>query len=88
MPSHPPERSIRDGQLWDLHDLDRLDALGFDEAWIGEHFTAAWEPCPAPDLLIAQALLRTKRIRLGPRGAVLSSTFNAPIRFWVSGDRR
>ena len=71
MPSHPPERSIRDGQCWDLEELERLDALGFEEAWIGEHFTAAWEPCPAPDLLIAQALQRTKRIRLGPLGHLL-----------------
>ena len=71
MPSHPPEQSIRDGQRWDLNDLELLDSLGFEEAWIGEHFTAAWEPCPAPDLLIAQALLRTKRIRLGPLGHLL-----------------
>jgi alkanesulfonate monooxygenase SsuD/methylene tetrahydromethanopterin reductase-like flavin-dependent oxidoreductase (luciferase family) len=71
MPSHPPERGIRDGQHWDLADLERLDALGFEEAWIGEHFTAAWEPCPAPDLLIAQALPRTKQIRLGPLGHLL-----------------
>ena len=71
MPSHPPERSIRDGILWDLEDLQRLDALGFEEAWIGEHYTAAWEPCPAPDLLISQALLRTKQIRLGPLGHLL-----------------
>jgi len=71
MPTHPPEREIRDGQLWDLKELERLDALGFEEAWIGEHFTATWEPCPAPDLLIAQALLRTKRIRLGPLGHLL-----------------
>jgi len=46
MPSHPPERSVRDGQLQDLSELQRLEALGFEEAWIGEHFTAAWEPCP------------------------------------------
>ena len=71
MPSHPPERSIRDGQRWDLADLERLDSLGFEEAWIGEHFTAAWEPCPAPDLLIAQALMTTKRIRLGPLSHLL-----------------
>lgn len=77
MPSHPPERSVRDGQIWDLHDLERLDALGFEEAWIGEHFTASWEPCPAPDLLIAQALLRTKRIRLGPLGHLLP--FHHPV---------
>jgi alkanesulfonate monooxygenase SsuD/methylene tetrahydromethanopterin reductase-like flavin-dependent oxidoreductase (luciferase family) len=77
MPSHPPERSIRDGQRRDLNDLERLDALGFEEAWIGEHFTAAWEPCPAPDLLIAQALLRTKRIRLGPLSHLLP--FHHPV---------
>ncbi len=71
MPSHPPERSIREGQRWDLDDLERLDDLGFEEAWIGEHFTAVWEPCPAPDLLIAQALARTKHIRLGPLGHLL-----------------
>ena len=51
MPTHPPERSISGGQDWDLDEIEALDALGFDEAWIGEHFTAAWEPCPAPDLL-------------------------------------
>jgi alkanesulfonate monooxygenase SsuD/methylene tetrahydromethanopterin reductase-like flavin-dependent oxidoreductase (luciferase family) len=71
MPSHPPERTTRDGQRQELDDLERLDELGFEEAWIGEHFTACWEPCPAPDLLIAQALLGTKRIRLGPLGHLL-----------------
>jgi alkanesulfonate monooxygenase SsuD/methylene tetrahydromethanopterin reductase-like flavin-dependent oxidoreductase (luciferase family) len=45
MPSHPPERTIREGQRWDLDELERLDALGFEEAWVGEHFTAP-EPRP------------------------------------------
>src|ERR1700677_2248761 len=71
MPSPPPERSPWDAQRWDLEEIERLDTLGFDEAWIGEHFTSSWEPCPAPDLLIAQALLRTKRITLGPLGHLL-----------------
>ncbi|NEP09597.1 MAG: LLM class flavin-dependent oxidoreductase [Symploca sp. SIO2C1] len=71
MPSHPPEIAIREGQKADLAELERLDAIGFDEAWIGEHFTAQWEPCPAPDLLIAQGLLRTQNIRLGPLGHLL-----------------
>jgi len=71
MPSHPPGRDIREGQAWDLEEIVRLDALGFDEAWVGEHFTAAWEPCPAPDLLIARALGSTGRIRLGPLGHLL-----------------
>jgi alkanesulfonate monooxygenase SsuD/methylene tetrahydromethanopterin reductase-like flavin-dependent oxidoreductase (luciferase family) len=71
MPAHPPERDIREGQAWDLEEIERLDAFGFQEAWVGEHFTAAWEPCPAPDLLIAQALTRTRSIRLGPLGHLL-----------------
>jgi alkanesulfonate monooxygenase SsuD/methylene tetrahydromethanopterin reductase-like flavin-dependent oxidoreductase (luciferase family) len=71
MPAHPPERSIRDGLSWDLEEIERLDGYGFQEAWIGEHFTSAWEPCPAPDLLIAQALMRTERIRLGSLGHLL-----------------
>ena len=77
MPSHPPECSIRDGQRRDIEELQRLDRFGFEEAWIGEHFTAAWEPCPAPDLLIAQALLHTKHIRLGPLGHLLP--FHHPV---------
>jgi alkanesulfonate monooxygenase SsuD/methylene tetrahydromethanopterin reductase-like flavin-dependent oxidoreductase (luciferase family) len=71
MPAHPPDRAVREGQQSDLAEIEHLDRLGFDEAWIGEHFTAAWEPCPAPDLLIAQALARTHRIRLGPLGHLL-----------------
>jgi len=71
MPSHPPERSVVDGYRWDLDNLALLDRLGFREAWIGEHFTAPWEPNPAPDLLIAQALLRTERIILAPGAHLL-----------------
>jgi alkanesulfonate monooxygenase SsuD/methylene tetrahydromethanopterin reductase-like flavin-dependent oxidoreductase (luciferase family) len=71
MLSHPPERSIVDGQILDLEELDRLDFYGFEEAWIGEHFTSAWEPCPAPDLLITQGVMRTRNIRLGSLGHLL-----------------
>ena len=64
MPLHPPgsdpAKTIKD----DLDQLVVLDELGFTEAWIGEHFTSAWENIPAPDLLIAQALPLTKNIKL------------------------
>ncbi len=66
MPAHPPERSLYDGAQWDLQVLEWADEYGYAEAWIGEHFTNTWEPLPCPDLLIAQALMRTKQIRLGP----------------------
>ena len=71
MPSHPPEMDLKRGHDWDLQVLRWLDDLGYEEAWIGEHHTSPWEPHPAPDLLIAQALLQTKRIRLGPGGFLL-----------------
>ena len=71
MPSHPPECGLFDGHRWDLQTLRWADELGFSEAWIGEHHTAPWEPHPAPDLLIAQALMQTKNIRLGPGGFLL-----------------
>ena len=64
MPSHPPERELFQAHQWDLDCFSLADRLGFDEAWIGEHFTSPWEPIPAPDLMIAQALLRTTRIKL------------------------
>jgi alkanesulfonate monooxygenase SsuD/methylene tetrahydromethanopterin reductase-like flavin-dependent oxidoreductase (luciferase family) len=71
MPSHPPERGLKEGHDWDLQTMRWLDELGYSEAWIGEHYTAPWEPHPSPDLLIAQALLQTKNIRIGPGGFLL-----------------
>ena len=71
MPSHPPERGLKAGVEWDLTTLRWLDTLGYLEAWIGEHHTAPWEPNPAPDLLIAQALRETTRLRIGPGGFLL-----------------
>src|SRR5438105_2916828 len=71
MPSHPPERSLFDGVQWDLQVLRWGDELGYQEAWLGEHHIAPWEPNPAPDLVIAQALLQTRQIRLGPGGFLL-----------------
>ncbi len=71
MPSHPPECGLKEGHDWDLQVLRWLDELGYQEAWIGEHHTAPWEPHPSPDLLLAQAFLQTKNIRLGPGGFLL-----------------
>lgn len=71
MPTHPPERALADGARWDQEVLVRADELGYTEAWIGEHFTVAWEPCPAPDLLIARALAETSRIVLAPGAHIL-----------------
>src|SRR5687768_8025364 len=65
MPLLPPHRTFADSYRRDLDQIVLADQLGFDEAWIGEHLTERWENAPAPDLLIAQALIVTKRLRLG-----------------------
>ena len=68
MPSHPPERGLREGHEWDLQVIRWADELGMTEGWIGEHHTAPWEPHPSPDLLVVQGFSETERIRLGPGG--------------------
>lgn len=71
MPAHPPERKPYEFNQYDLQSLRWGDELGVSEAWLGEHFTVAWEPNPSPDLTIAQALLQTKRIKLAPGAHLL-----------------
>lgn len=71
MPSHPPERTLKAGQDYDLEVIKAGDKLGYTEAWVGEHYTAPWEPNPSPDLLIAQALMQTERIVLAPGAHLL-----------------
>jgi alkanesulfonate monooxygenase SsuD/methylene tetrahydromethanopterin reductase-like flavin-dependent oxidoreductase (luciferase family) len=71
MPIHPPERAHSDAYELDIETLVAADRLGYDEAWVGEHFTSRWENIPAPDLILAAALQRTQRIRLGTGVACL-----------------
>ncbi len=71
MPSHPPERDLREGWEWDLQTIQWADEFGYSEAWIGEHHAAVWEPHPAPDLLTIAALRSTKNIRIGPGGFLM-----------------
>lgn len=71
MPTHPPERSPWDAAQWNLQVIQWAEEFGFSELWMGEHFASAWEPIPAPDLLLAQAFKDTERIRLGPGGHLL-----------------
>jgi len=64
MPLHPPGANPADTMDDDLGQLVTLERLGFEEAWIGEHFTAQWENIPCPDLFIARALGVTKQMKL------------------------
>src|ERR1700690_4046911 len=63
-PSHPPDRAVFDGIQQDLGIIEKIDQLGFSEVWVGEHLAAPWEPYPACDLILAQAIDRTSQIKL------------------------
>ena len=42
MPVHNPEKGLPRTLKEDMHTIIYADELGFDEAWIGEHFTIEW----------------------------------------------
>jgi limonene 1,2-monooxygenase len=64
----------------DLEVIEWLDQLGFDEVWIGEHHSAGAELIAAPEIFIATAAERTKRIKLGT--GVISLPYHNPL--WVA----
>jgi len=61
----------------DMQLVEHLDALGFDEAWIGEHHSAGAEVIASPELVIAALAERTKRIKLGT--GVSSLPYHHPL---------
>jgi len=48
----------------DLDLVEQLDRLGYDEFWCGEHHSSGWEMIASPEMFLAAAGERTKRIRL------------------------
>src|SRR5277367_6880396 len=64
-PFHPVGQNPTLALERDLQLVEHLDALGFDEAWFGEHHSAGYEIIASPEVFIAAAAQRTKHIRLG-----------------------
>ncbi len=64
-PFHPVGQNPTLALERDLQLIEHLDALGFDEAWIGEHHSAGFEIIASPEVFIAAAAARTRSIRLG-----------------------
>ena len=64
----------------DLEFVEHLDALGFDEVWYGEHHSAGSEIISSPEIFIAAAAERAKRIRFGT--GVISLAYHNPL--WVA----
>src|ERR1700733_13423592 len=64
----------------DLEFAEHLDVLGFDEVWYGEHHSAGSEIIGSPEIFIAAATQRAKRIRFGT--GVISLAYHNPL--WVA----
>ncbi len=63
MPLHPPHRPLHETLQEDGDKIVYADELGFDEAWVGEHFSATTEPIASPMMFMASLLPRTKNIK-------------------------
>ncbi len=61
----------------DLDFVEQIDALGFDEFWCGEHHSSGWEMIASPEMFLAAAGERTKRIKLGT--GVISLPYHHPF---------
>lgn len=76
-PFHPVDEDPTMAMQRDLELIDHLDALGYDEAWIGEHHSAGYEIIASPELFIAAAAERTRRINFGT--GVISLPYHNPL---------
>jgi limonene 1,2-monooxygenase len=76
-PFHTPDENPTLALERDLELIEALDRMGYDEAWIGEHHSAGSEIIASPEVFIAAAAARTKRIRLGT--GVSSLPYHHPL---------
>lgn len=64
-----------------LAQIELADRVGFDTVWAVEHhFLTEFAHSSAPEILLAAAAARTKRIRIGHGVVLLPHKFNHPIR--------
>ncbi len=61
----------------DLDLVEQLDRLGYDEFWCGEHHSSGWEMIGSPEMFLAAAGERTKRIKLAT--GVVSLPYHHPF---------
>ena len=76
-PIDPPGNNIAYTYQRTFEAIGFAENLGFSEVWLGEHHSGGWENIPAPELFLAAAAERTKRIMLGP--AVIPPPLHNPV---------
>ena len=65
MPVHPPGRPMSETLAEDTAKSVLADKLGYDELWMGEHFSATTEPFPSPLMFLAGLVPQTKNLIFG-----------------------
>lgn len=65
MPLHPPHRPMHETIAENTDKILHADALGFNEVWVGEHFSARTEPFSSPMMFMASLIHRTKNLTFG-----------------------
>ncbi len=63
MPLHDPKRPYGDVLRDDLDAILLAEELGYDEAWVGEHYSCSTEPIPDPLQFMATLIHQTKKIK-------------------------
>lgn len=76
-PHHLPGESPTLQLQRDLDFVEHLDNCGFHEFWCGEHHSTGWEVIASPEMFLAAAAGRTKRIKLGT--GVVSLPYHHPF---------
>lgn len=76
-PFHPLDENPTLTFERDLELARFADDIGFSEFWYGEHHSGAYENSASPELMIAAAAQRTKRIKLGT--GVVSLPYHNPL---------
>ena len=61
----------------DLDLVEQLDKLGYEEFWCGEHHSSGWEMIASPEMFLAAAGERSKRIKLAT--GVVSLPYHHPF---------
>jgi limonene 1,2-monooxygenase len=75
-PMHYPQQNPTRALQRDLETIEYVETLGFREAWIGEHHSGGYELVGSPEVFVAAAIERTKRIRIGT--GVVSLPYHHP----------
>ncbi|MGI4795950.1 MAG: LLM class flavin-dependent oxidoreductase [Janthinobacterium lividum] len=76
-PIHAPDENPTLAIHRDVALIQRMDDLGYDEAWMGEHHSTGWEYVGSPEVFLAYAAARTTRIKLGT--GVVSLPYHHPF---------